>query len=112
MDQAWLATVAGSRCVAQRSLLHTADFFRNNALLGLAAMMCTYLVGLYYIVILAWTIFYLGRKWQDSLQSEYHKTAKSLRTLAALPSGHLPWSDVAPGVICQIWQKSLKPFPG
>ncbi|CAE7345699.1 ubpA [Symbiodinium sp. CCMP2592] len=49
---------------------------------GLAAMMCTYLVGLYYIVILAWTIFYLGR------------------TLAALPSGHLPWSDVAPGVTC------------
>ena len=51
--------------------MRTADFFRRNALLaGLAAMMCTYLVGLYYIVILAWTIFYLGR---TSFPSEYNK---------------------------------------
>ena len=38
-------------------------------------MLVTLLCGLYYIVILAWTIYYLGA------------------TLLALPSGRLPWSD-------------------
>ena len=42
---------------------------------GLAATLCIWMVGLYYITILAWTIYYLGR------------------TIAAIPSGHLPWSD-------------------
>ncbi|CAK8988921.1 Sodium-dependent serotonin transporter (SERT) (5HT transporter) (5HTT) (Solute carrier family 6 member 4) [Durusdinium trenchii] len=42
---------------------------------GFAATMATFLVGLYYITILAWTIYYLGR------------------TLGAIPSGQLPWSD-------------------
>ena len=42
---------------------------------GLAAILCIWMVGLYYITILAWTIYYLGR------------------TIAAIPSGHLPWSD-------------------
>ena len=42
---------------------------------GLAATLCIWMVGLYYVTILAWTIYYLGR------------------TIAAIPSGHLPWSD-------------------
>ena len=37
---------------------------------GLAATVCTFLVMLYYNVILAWTIYYIGR------------------TIAAIPSGH------------------------
>ncbi|CAJ1402873.1 unnamed protein product [Effrenium voratum] len=49
---------------------------------GLAATVCTFLVGLYYITILAWTIYYLGR------------------TFAAIPSGKLPWSDEAEGATC------------
>mmetsp|Transcript_7498 Transcript_7498/g.13008 ORF Transcript_7498/g.13008 Transcript_7498/m.13008 type:complete len:627 (-) Transcript_7498:65-1945(-) len=42
---------------------------------GLAAILTTFMVALYYITILAWTIYYLGR------------------TIAAIPSGQLPWSD-------------------
>jgi len=49
---------------------------------GVAATICTWLVSLYYNVILAWTIYYLGR------------------TLWAFPSGVLPWSHNAPGFTC------------
>lgn len=44
---------------------------------GVAATICTFLVSLYYNVILAWTIYYL------------------YRTVIAIPSGILPWSDQA-----------------
>eukprot|EP00401_Gymnodinium_catenatum_P062966 CAMPEP_0117503806 /NCGR_PEP_ID=MMETSP0784-20121206/24524_1 /TAXON_ID=39447 /ORGANISM="" /LENGTH=633 /DNA_ID=CAMNT_0005299143 /DNA_START=63 /DNA_END=1964 /DNA_ORIENTATION=+ len=46
---------------------------------GVAATTCTYIVSLYYNVILAWTIYYLGA------------------TIFAIPSGHLPWSEVGVG---------------
>ncbi|CAE8625331.1 unnamed protein product [Polarella glacialis] len=49
---------------------------------GVAATCCTFMVGLYYNVILGWTIYYFGR------------------TLGALPSGVLPWSDQAEGFVC------------
>lgn len=49
---------------------------------GIAATICTFLVMLYYNVILAWTIYYIGR------------------TIAAIPSGVLPWSDMAEGYTC------------
>jgi len=50
--------------------------------IGMAATIATFLVSLYYNVILAWTIYYLGR------------------TLGAIPSGILPWSDQVPGFTC------------
>lgn len=49
---------------------------------GVAATICTFLVSLYYNVILAWTGYYL---WQ---------------TMIALPSGILPWSDQVEGFTC------------
>lgn len=49
---------------------------------GAAATVCTFMVSLYYNVILTWTIYYLGR------------------TIAAIPSGVLPWSDQAAGFVC------------
>jgi len=49
---------------------------------GAAATMGSFVVGLYYNVILAWTIYYLGR------------------TIFAIPSGILPWSDQAAGFVC------------
>eukprot|EP00930_Biecheleria_cincta_P098494 TRINITY_DN90148_c0_g1_i1.p1 TRINITY_DN90148_c0_g1~~TRINITY_DN90148_c0_g1_i1.p1 ORF type:complete len:653 (+),score=95.98 TRINITY_DN90148_c0_g1_i1:56-1960(+) len=49
---------------------------------GIAATICTFLVSLYYNVILAWAIYYLGR------------------TFAAVPSGVLPWSDAVDGFEC------------
>jgi len=50
--------------------------------IGMAATLCTFMVGLYYNVILAWTIYYLGR------------------TFMAMPTGVLPWSDAAAGFEC------------
>lgn len=49
---------------------------------GVAATICTFLVSLYYNVILCWTIYYLAV------------------TLLALPSGILPWSHEVPGFKC------------
>jgi len=49
---------------------------------GIAATICTFLFSLYYIVILGWTLFYLGR------------------TLGAVYYGVLPWSDGAEGFTC------------
>eukprot|EP00933_Yihiella_yeosuensis_P020723 TRINITY_DN1655_c0_g1_i1.p1 TRINITY_DN1655_c0_g1~~TRINITY_DN1655_c0_g1_i1.p1 ORF type:complete len:652 (-),score=105.10 TRINITY_DN1655_c0_g1_i1:558-2513(-) len=49
---------------------------------GVAATMCTWLVSLYYNVVLAWTIYYLGR------------------TIGAMPSGVLPWTDQVEGFSC------------
>jgi len=49
---------------------------------GVAATICTWLVSLYYCVILAWTVYYLGA------------------TIAAVPSGILPWSHNAAGFTC------------
>jgi SNF family Na+-dependent transporter len=49
---------------------------------GIAATTCTFLVALYYNVILAWTIYYLGR------------------TIGSMPSGILPWSDKVEGFKC------------
>jgi len=50
--------------------------------IGAAATMATFFVSLYYNVILAWTLYYLGR------------------TVLAIPSGVLPWSDAADGFVC------------
>jgi len=49
---------------------------------GAAATICTFLVSLYYNVILAWTIYYLGR------------------TVGSSFSGTLPWDDEAEGFSC------------
>jgi len=49
---------------------------------GAAATIGTFLVGIYYNVILAWTIYYLGR------------------TIGAIPVGILPWSDQVAGYSC------------
>lgn len=49
---------------------------------GIASTICTYLVSLYYNVVLAWTLYYLGR------------------TIMSLPSGSLPWGHDAPGFKC------------
>lgn len=49
---------------------------------GAAATVCTFLVSLYYNVILAWTIYYLGR------------------TIGSSFSGTLPWDDQVEGYSC------------
>mmetsp|Transcript_17095 Transcript_17095/g.48888 ORF Transcript_17095/g.48888 Transcript_17095/m.48888 type:complete len:615 (-) Transcript_17095:14-1858(-) len=50
--------------------------------IGAASTIASFFVGLYYNVILAWTIYYLGR------------------TILSIPSGVLPWSDQAEGYTC------------
>jgi len=49
---------------------------------GAAATVCTFMVSLYYNVVLAWTIYYLGR------------------TIGSVTSGTLPWDDQVAGFSC------------
>eukprot|EP00929_Paragymnodinium_shiwhaense_P095087 TRINITY_DN5604_c0_g1_i2.p1 TRINITY_DN5604_c0_g1~~TRINITY_DN5604_c0_g1_i2.p1 ORF type:complete len:638 (+),score=147.03 TRINITY_DN5604_c0_g1_i2:94-2007(+) len=50
--------------------------------IGIAATMSSFFVSLYYNVVIAWTIYYI------------------VTTIAAMPSGILPWSDKVEGFTC------------
>mmetsp|Transcript_136806 Transcript_136806/g.424925 ORF Transcript_136806/g.424925 Transcript_136806/m.424925 type:complete len:644 (+) Transcript_136806:90-2021(+) len=50
---------------------------------GIAATICTFFVSLYYNVIIAWTLYYLGRT-----------------TIAMFSPGMVPWSHEVPGFQC------------